>query len=172
MSVEWNKNLGILVVKLMFTVSKMNILYINWIRSEHVHRKVTRKLFEFVSSFRSKTLETSIYSGAEQCTAVHNKGQTISERIYEVIVSPKNSDLVRAEILTIFCSYFGRNDDFIDSFWNQLSFILGLKARGQAKYGSGRASSCQKQWRITSIILQGYQFWCIMIHEHVFIVSA
>ena len=62
--------------------------------------------------------------------------------------------------------------DFKNSFWNQLSLILGLKARGQAKYGSGRASSCQKQWRITSIILQGYQFWCIMIHEHVFIVSA
>ena len=71
-----------------------------------------------------------------------------------------------------FCSYFGRNDDFISSFWNQLTFILGLKARGQAKYGSWRASSCQKQWRITSIILQGYQFWCIMIHEHVFIVVA
>ena len=69
-------------------------------------------------------------------------------------------------------TYFGRNDDFINSFSNQLTFILGLKARGQAKYGSGRASSCQKQWRITSIILQGYQFWCIMIHEHVFIVSA
>ena len=28
----------------------------------------------------------------------------------------------RAEILTIFCSYFGRNDDFINSFWNLLTF--------------------------------------------------
>ena len=27
-----------------------------------------------------------------------------------------------AEILTIFGSYFGRNDDFIDSFWNLLTF--------------------------------------------------
>ena len=29
----------------------------------------------------------------------------------------------RAEILTIFGSYFGRNDDFINSFWNLLTFI-------------------------------------------------
>ena len=28
----------------------------------------------------------------------------------------------RSEILTIFCSYFGRNDDFINSFWNLLTF--------------------------------------------------
>ena len=28
----------------------------------------------------------------------------------------------RAEILTIFGSYFGRNDDFIKSFWNLLTF--------------------------------------------------
>ena len=28
----------------------------------------------------------------------------------------------RAEILTIFGSYFGRNDDFINSFWNFLTF--------------------------------------------------
>ena len=28
----------------------------------------------------------------------------------------------RAEILTIFGSYFGRNDDFINSFWNLLTF--------------------------------------------------
>ena len=29
---------------------------------------------------------------------------------------------MRAEILTFFCSYFGRNDDFINSFWNLLTF--------------------------------------------------
>ena len=29
--------------------------------------------------------------------------------------------LYRAEILTIFCLYFGRNDDFINSFWNCLT---------------------------------------------------
>ena len=28
----------------------------------------------------------------------------------------------RAEILTIFGSYFGRNDDFINSYWNLLTF--------------------------------------------------
>ena len=30
--------------------------------------------------------------------------------------------VVRAEILTILCSYFGRNDDFINSSWNCLTF--------------------------------------------------
>ena len=30
----------------------------------------------------------------------------------------------RAEILTIFRSYFGRNDDFIISFWNLLTFNI------------------------------------------------
>ena len=37
-----------------------------------------------------------------------------------VLVNPKEleflSCVVRAEILTIFCSYFGRNDDFKNSF--------------------------------------------------------
>ena len=30
--------------------------------------------------------------------------------------------VVKADILTIFCSYFVRNDDFINSFWNWLTF--------------------------------------------------
>ena len=30
--------------------------------------------------------------------------------------------VMRAEILTIYCSYFGRNDDFIYLFWNLLTF--------------------------------------------------
>ena len=30
--------------------------------------------------------------------------------------------LQRGEILTVFCSYFGRNNDFINSFWNRLTF--------------------------------------------------
>ena len=34
------------------------------------------------------------------------------------------SCVVRAEFLTIFRSYFGRNDDFINSFWNWLTFSL------------------------------------------------
>ena len=34
--------------------------------------------------------------------------------------------LHRAEILTIFCLYFGRNDDFINSFWNCLIFNTPL----------------------------------------------
>ena len=58
------------------------------------------------------------------------KGQLISEWIYEVISQNTKETLsrflpcvVRAEILTIFCSYFGRNDDFINLFWDLLTFI-------------------------------------------------
>ena len=36
--------------------------------------------------------------------------------------SQNTNSVVRAEILTIFCSYFGRNDDFINLFWNCLTF--------------------------------------------------
>ena len=60
------------------------------------------------------------------------KGQLISEWIYEVIASPKIqtkncqdfclTTQARVEILTIFCSYLERNDDFINSFWNCLTF--------------------------------------------------
>ena len=34
--------------------------------------------------------------------------------------------LHRAEILTIFCSYFGKNDDFMNPFWNYLTFSIQL----------------------------------------------
>jgi len=62
-----------------------------------------------------------------------SKGQSISEWIYEVFISPKIRikklsgflpSLHRAEILTIFCSYFGRNDGFISPFWNWLTFSI------------------------------------------------
>ena len=36
-----------------------------------------------------------------------------------------------AEILTIFGSYFGRNDDFINSFWNLLTFSTDRAANVQ-----------------------------------------
>ena len=36
--------------------------------------------------------------------------------------------VVRAEILSFFCSYFGRNDDFINSFWNCLTFTMYRKS--------------------------------------------
>ena len=66
---------------------------------------------------------------------------TISEWIYEVIVSPKIRTKncqdfcphYTAEILTIFRSYFGRNDDFINSFWNSLTFTTKVRF----KYISG-----------------------------------
>ena len=38
--------------------------------------------------------------------------------------------VVRAEILTMFCSYFGRNDDFINPFWNWLTFrVCGVSRK-------------------------------------------
>jgi hypothetical protein len=43
----------------------------------------------------------------------------------------------RAEILTIFCSYFRRNVDFINSFWNLLTFIAGISQKNpdQSEFG-------------------------------------
>ena len=63
----------------------------------------------------------------------YTKGQLFSEWIYVVIVSSKiwmknfkdiYPEVYRAEILTVFCSYFGRNDNFINSFWNLLTFSI------------------------------------------------
>ena len=41
--------------------------------------------------------------------------------------------LHRAEILTIFCSYFGRNDDFINLFWNLLTFTYSITISGETQ---------------------------------------
>ena len=63
-----------------------------------------------------------------------HKGRLNSEWIYEVIVStkipieklPKSLRSLlegRAEILVIFSWHFGRNDDFINSFWIKLPLV-------------------------------------------------
>ena len=39
----------------------------------------------------------------------------------------------RAEILAIFCSCFGRNDDIINSFWNLLTFKRGERIGGKIR---------------------------------------
>ena len=49
-------------------------------------------------------------------------GQLISERNWSHRRFLPSYILLRAEILTIFCSYFGRTDNFINSFWNLLTF--------------------------------------------------
>ena len=41
-----------------------------------------------------------------------------------VRILPCSVTQYRAEILTIFCSYFGRNDDFKNSFWNLVTFSV------------------------------------------------
>ena len=62
---------------------------------------------------------------------VRCKGQSISEWIYEIYRFSQNMNkklsrflpsLYKAEILTIFCSYFVRNEDFINKFWDYLTF--------------------------------------------------
>ena len=42
--------------------------------------------------------------------------------------------LLRAEILTIFRSYFGRNNDLINSFWNCLTFSKSSKFKGETQH--------------------------------------
>ena len=46
--------------------------------------------------------------------------QNMNENLYALCCGTVH----RAEILTIFCSYFGRNDDCINSFWNLLTFSM------------------------------------------------
>ena len=47
----------------------------------------------------------------------HRFSQNTNEKLSEFLLC-----VVRAEILTIFCLYSERNDDFINSFWNKLTF--------------------------------------------------
>ena len=47
----------------------------------------------------------------------HRFSQNTNKKLSKFLPS-----LHRAEILTFFCSYFGRNDDFLNSFWNCLTF--------------------------------------------------
>ena len=49
----------------------------------------------------------------------HRFSQNLNKKLSRFLPS-----LHRAEILTIFCSYFGRNDDFINSLWNCLTFTF------------------------------------------------
>ena len=49
----------------------------------------------------------------------HRFSQNMNKKLSELLPS-----LHRAEILTIFRLYFGRNDDFINSFWNCLTFSI------------------------------------------------
>ena len=60
----------------------------------------------------------------------HRLSQNTNEKLSRFLPS-----LHRAEILTIFRSYFGRNDDFINSFWNLLTFSFTLS--GKSRFLSG-----------------------------------
>ena len=64
--------------------------------------------------------------------------------------------LHRAEILTISCSYFGRNDDFINSFWNCLTFSRSVPS---VKVDLTLCSKCQ---------IDGEDFinFCCLLRKH------
>ena len=59
----------------------------------------------------------------------------------------------RTEILTIFCSYLGRNDDFINSFWNHLnfSFPADWHTKGSSFAKKVSASDCL-EFRIETLL--------------------
>ena len=52
----------------------------------------------------------------------HRFSQSLNQILYVRISALYTVPHYRAEILTIFGSYFGRNDDFIISFWKLLTF--------------------------------------------------
>ena len=55
----------------------------------------------------------------------HRFSQNMNQKLYGFL--PCSVAQYRAEILTIFGTYFGRNDDFIDSFLNLLTFKKARK---------------------------------------------
>ena len=59
--------------------------------------------------------------------------------------------IVRAEVFTIFCSYFRRNDDFINWFWNWLTFS-GL-VRNDDKFETTKCTMGQKNLESYEILI-------------------
>ena len=47
------------------------------------------------------------------------------------------------EILTIFGSYFGRNDSFINSFWNLLTFTQKVKSQDDGDFDKQECSNVE-----------------------------
>ena len=84
---------------------------------------------KFQLSFYSWSLAEVEYLNF-QAAKILTKGQYISKQITEVLVSPKNERNIaripalnlRAEILAIFRLFCGRNNDFINLFWDLLTF--------------------------------------------------
>ena len=79
----------------------------DWKVSSLFHFCYTRLIFLKVSKFQNEFTKSSFLPKYEQKNC---------QDFFPVYC--------RAEILTIFRSYFGRNDDFINSFWNLLTFRM------------------------------------------------
>ena len=86
----------------------------------------------FLESSLLFTRDREIDSQKRLAIVAISKGQLISGWIDEVTVSPKIRTKNcrdfwphRGEILTIFRLYYGRNDDFINSFWKCVTFRTG-----------------------------------------------
>ena len=74
---------------------------------------------------------------------VDNTGRGLSGNIRRPVEKQQQH---RTEILTIFCLYFGRNDDFINSFWNCLTFRTTLQMVGPWTYLCYLLKSFTKIW--------------------------
>ena len=69
---------------------------------------------------------------------IHHFSQNTNKKLSRFLPS-----LHRTEILTIFGSYFGRNHDFINSFWNCLTFIFySISEDGSWSMGHCNSGSC------------------------------
>ena len=78
--------------------------------------------------------------------------------------------IVRAEILTIFCSYFGRNDGFTNSFWNLLTFSVSNVMIIEYDNSSHVAIDKWDAFKSLDCFVYGWQlFWNFLNHYAIFL---
>ena len=83
--------------------------------------------------------------------------------------------LHRTEILTIFCSYFERNDDFINSFWNWLTFSCYVANVMKSTSHCGHKVKWQAKVYIPSTINTGcivYTLTFTIVYNNLYIFSV
>ena len=106
--------------------------------------------------------------------STNTKGQTISEWIYEVIISPKiwtiSALCSEGRNLEFFCSYFGRNNGFTISFWNLLTFSVSNVMIIEYDNSSHVAIDKWDAFKSLKCFVYGWQlFWNFLNHYAIFL---
>ena len=89
-----------------------------------LYRKVTYKFWLMLFSILYIPISSYLKSSLVKVRQFQNEFMNTNEKLSAFLPY-----VGRAEILTIFCSYFGKNNDFINSFWNWLTSITFFCSR-------------------------------------------